>query len=415
MKNRDISFFPASLSLKDIILAFQHLIAMFGATVLVPILVGFNPSIALLGAGIGTIIFHLVTGKIVPVFLGSSFSFIAVIIAVNTIYDGDISYSLGGLLIAGFLYLVLALIIRMIPEGSIGRILPPYVIGPMIIVIGLTLVPVALGMAGSCWPIALITLSTALIIQFFFTGFLKQMAIIIGIIAGYLSSALFGILDLDIIAGSQWISVQPLVFPKFSIIAAITIAPVVFAVFMEHIGDITANGQVVNKDFMKDPGLHRTLLGDGLATIAASLIGAPANTTYGENTGVLAITKNYNPQILRLAAIIAILLAFLGKFAAVLQSIPASVIGGISIMLFMMIALIGLRTLHTGYIEKKYRINWKVTLIISAMLIIGLAPTYLPGPLSSIFIVQLGKNASLSGISLSAITGIILKSLLIPS
>ena len=328
-------------SSKRTILALQHLIAMFGATVLVPILTGLNPSIALFSAGMGTLIFHACTKGKVPVFLGSSFAFIPVMLTVKEMYNGDLSYAQGGMMVAGLIYVLLSFIVKKIGVDKIKKYLPSQVVGPMIIVIGMNLIPTAFGMASENFLIATITLTTALIINFKAKGFLKQLSILIGVIVGYLVALKVGIVDVTLIKESPIISAPPFNLPKFDIGAIAIIAPVVLAVFMEHIGDITTNGQVVGKNFIEDPGLNRTLLGDGLATMAASLIGGPANTTYGENTGVLAITKNYDPSILRLSAVFAIILGFVSKIGALLSTIPTSVMGGISIMLFSMISLIG--------------------------------------------------------------------------
>ena len=293
------------ISLKDsskkVVLALQHLIAMFGATVLVPILTGLNPSIALFSAGMGTLIFHLCTKGKVPVFLGSSFAFIPVVLTVKELYDGDLSYAQGGMFVAGIIYVIVSLLIKKIGVEKIQKFLPSQVVGPMIIVIGMNLIPTAFNMASNNFMIAGITLATALLVNFKGKGFFKQLAILTGVIVGYLVSYKIGIVDMTLVSESPLISLPPFNAPKFDLGAIAIIAPVVLAVFMEHIGDITTNGQVVGKNFIEDPGLNRTLLGDGLATIAASLIGGPANTTYGENTGVLAITKNYDPSVLRLA------------------------------------------------------------------------------------------------------------------
>src|SRR5690606_2637780 len=287
---------------KKVVLALQHLIAMFGATVLVPILTGFNPSIALFTAGLGTLIFHLCTQGKVPVFLGSSFAFIPVILTVKEIY-GDLAYAQGGIIIAGLIYVGISFLIKKIGVSKIQKFLPPQVIGPMIMVIGLNLIQTAIGMASASFLIAGITLAIALLINFAGKGFLKQLSILIAITIGYIISAHAGMVDITPVAESPLFAIPSFTLPKFDGGAIAIIAPVVLAVFMEHVGDITTNGQVVGKNFVEDPGLNRTLLGDGLATIAAGMIGGPANTTYGENTGVLAITKNYDPSILRLAAI----------------------------------------------------------------------------------------------------------------
>lgn len=257
---------------KKMILALQHLIAMFGATVLVPILTGFDPSIALLSAGIGTLIFHLCTKRKVPVFLGSSFAFIGSIIMVRDKFNGDLAYAQGGIMIAGFIYIIMSLIVKKIGVDKIRKVLPNHVVGPMIIVIGLTLIPTAFDMASNNFVVAGLTLAIALIITLKGKGFLKQLSILIAVIVGYLVSLKLGIVDTNIIANAPLVSMPNFRLPKFNMGAICIIAPVVLAVFMEHIGDITTNGEVVGKNFIEDPGLHRTLLGDGLATDRKSVV-----------------------------------------------------------------------------------------------------------------------------------------------
>ncbi len=392
---------------KDIVMALQHLIAMFGATVLVPMLTGLNPSVALFSAGMGTLIFHFVTGGTVPVFLGSSFAFIAVINVVKEANGGDLAYAQGGIMIAGLLYVAASFIAKKVKYETIKKFLPSYVVGPMIMVIGLTLIPTAFGMSsGNLW-LAGVTLGTALAINLFGKGMIKQMSIITAVTVGYIVSLLLSQVDTSIITNAALLQIPLFTLPKFSLSAIFTIAPVVFAVFMEHVGDITTNGQVVGKDFIKSPGLHKTLLGDGLATAFAALVGGPANTTYGENTGVLAITKNYNPQLIRLAAAFAIVLAFVGKLGGVLQSIPLPVMGGISIILFSMISLIGIKTMKKALEDKEAKIEAKTVITGLTILFIGLAPAYLPASVSNFLTINLTNEISLSGLSLAAIAGII--------
>lgn len=283
--------------LKRIILAVQHLIAMFGATVLVPILTGLDPSVAIFSAGLGTMIFHLCTKKKVPVFLGSSFAFIPGIIAVKESF-GDLRYAQGGIVVAGLIYVLVSLVVHKIGVEKIKKFLPAQVVGPMIMVIGLNLVPVAYNSAKTNYLVSIATLLVAVMITLFGKGLLKQLSIIVGVAFGYILSAALGIVDTSSISAAKLIEIPHFTLPKFDLAAIAIIAPVVLAVLMEHIGDITTNGQVVGQDFIKDPGLNRTLLGDGLATMAAGFIGGPANTTYGENTGVLAITKIMTHQFL---------------------------------------------------------------------------------------------------------------------
>jgi uracil permease len=393
---------------KKTILALQHLIAMFGATVLVPIITGMNPSIALLSAGIGTLIFHACTKGKVPVFLGSSFAFIPVILTVKELFNGDLAYAQGGIVVAGLIYVLLSFLIKTIGVENIQKFLAPQVIGPMIMVIGLNLVPVAYGMATQNLMVAGLTLGIALLITFLGKGFIKQLSILIAVLVGYSIAYAMGLVDPTIVSSAKLVAIPQFTLPKFDMGAIAIIAPVVLAVFMEHLGDITTNGQVVGKDFIKDPGLNRTLLGDGLATMAAALIGGPANTTYGENTGVLAITKNYDPSTLRLAAVFAIVLAFVSKIGAVLSSIPTSVMGGISIMLFSMIALIGVKTIKNSKVE----MNWKNLLVMATILVLGMFSSQLSSMLGFTVGIPINETVQITGLSFAAIVGIVLNAAL---
>lgn len=378
------------------ILGIQHLIAMFGATILVPVLTGLDPSVALFSAGVGTLIFHLCTKGKVPVFLGSSFAFISVINIVAKQY-GDLRYAQGGIFIAGLIYVIVSFIVKKIGVNKIRAILPAHVVGPMIIVIGLNLIPTAFNMVKVNYLLAAVTLGTTLVIHIFGKGFFKQIAILIGVLVGYTLSLFMGIVDTSSISEAAFISIPNFTLPKFELGAIAIIAPVVLAVFMEHIGDITSNGRVVGKNFIEDPGLNRTLLGDGLATMAASLVGGPANTTYGENTGVLAITKNYNPEILRITAIFAIILSFVGKFGSIIRGIPQPVMGGISLMLFSMIALVGVRTI----VDEKVKFNISNIIVMITILFVGLGSNY---GIS----IKITSSVSLNGLSLAAIVGVVL-------
>lgn len=387
-----------------VILAVQHLIAMFGATVLVPILTGLDPSVALLSAGAGTLIFHACTKGKVPVFLGSSFAFIPVIISVKETYNGDLTYAQGGIVAAGLIYVLVSFAIKKIGMDNIKKYLPAQVIGPMIMVIGLNLVPVAFDMASANFVIAAITLCTALVITLKGSGFIKQLSILIGVVVGYIVSYKLGIVDTSIIAKAPIVAMPNFSLPKFEIGAIAVIAPVVLAVFMEHIGDITTNGEVVGKNFIEEPGLNRTLLGDGLATLFAGFVGGPANTTYGENTGVLAITKNYDPSILRLTAVFAIALGFIAKVGGFLRSIPVPVMGGISLMLFSMIALIGVKTIKSSKVE----FNAKNLIVMGTILLIGLGSTYAEKYFGISIGVPVTQTVKITGLSLAAIVGVIL-------
>ncbi|WP_334293159.1 uracil-xanthine permease family protein [Alkalithermobacter paradoxus] len=389
--------------MKKIFLGMQHLVAMFGATVLVPILTGFDPSVALISAGVGTLIFHFVTKGVVPVFLGSSFAFIPVILTVKELYNGDLSYAQGGIVVAGILYMIMSFLVRKFGIDKIKGYFPAQVTGPMIVVIGLNLVPVAFNMASNNYLVASITLVTALSINFLGKGFLKQLSILTAVVLGYAVSVTMGIVDNTIVREAMWFSMPNLNAPKFDIGAIAIISPVVLAVFMEHIGDITTNGAVVGKDFIENPGLNRTLLGDGLATMMAGFLGGPANTTYGENTGVLAITKAYDPSILRITAVLAIILGCINKVGTFLQTIPVPVMGGISLMLFSMISLIGIKTIKNSEVN----LDIKNIIIMGVILFVGL---------SSNFGLSIGipitSTVKITGLSLAAIIGIILNKLI---
>lgn len=415
----------------NIVLGFQHLLAMFGATVLVPLLTGMNPSVAICCAGLGTLIFHLMTKGKVPVFLGSSFAFIGVIViaaaqigGVDTSKNGYLStsqyqdalpYVGGGIICAGIVYLILALLVKIFGAKKIMDLFPPVVTGPMIITIGLTLAPTAFAniinvpssenipdVLWMRWVIALSVVITMIAISIFAKGFFKLVPILFAIVVGYCVADLFGQVDFSGFhdASKMGFQVPNFTLPKFDLTAIAIIAPIAIVTFMEHIGDITTNGAVVGKNFIENPGLHRTLVGDGLATVLAGFLGGPPNTTYGENTGVLAVTKNYNPFTLRIAAIFAICISFFGFFSAFLGSIPAPVMGGVSILLFGMIAAIGMRTMIDAQLDFSHSRN---LLIVSLMLVTGL------GLQDGI---QFTETFTLSNIFLSALVGIVMNILL---
>lgn len=390
-----------------VVLALQHLIAMFGATVLVPMLTGLDLSVALFTAGVGTLMFHICTKGKVPVFLGSSFAFIAVIQAVGLEY-GDLRYAQGGMFVAGLIYVITSFLVKKIGVDKIKNVLPAEVVGPMIMVIGLNLIPTAFNMANKNIVLALITLGSTLLIKQFGRGFTKQIAILVGVFVGYICALAMGQVDVVEISKAPLLAIPNFTLPKFDIGAIMIIAPVVLAVFMEHVGDITTNGTVVGKNFIEDPGLNRTLLGDGVATIAASLLGGPANTTYGENTGVLAVTKNYDPSILRITAVIAILLSFIAKFGTAIRTIPEPVMGGISLMLFTMITLVGAKTIK----NEKVKFNAKNIIIMSTIIFVGLiAPNINPMLYKNfgfMIAIKVTNTVTISGLSLAAIVGVVL-------
>ncbi|BAD39211.1 uracil-xanthine permease family protein [Symbiobacterium thermophilum] len=382
---------------KRFVLGLQHVAAMFGATVLVPIQTGLNPSVALLTAGLGTLLFHLVTKGRVPVFLGSSFAFIAAIQLVGQ--TEGLEYAAGGIVAAGLVYLVLSGLIYLFGVDRIRSFFPPIVAGPMIMVIGLTLAPVAVDMASSHWLVALITLLTVVLVSVYARGFLKLLPIICGLLVGFAASAAFGLVDWAAVAQASWVAVPPVTAPKFSLSAILAIAPLALVTMVEHIGDITTNGAVIGKDLIRDPGLHRTLMGDGLATALAGLLGGPANTTYSENTGVLAVTRVYDPGILRIAAVVAIALSFVGKLGALLQAIPTPVMGGISIVLFGMITSIGIRQVVDARVDLT---NGRNLVIAAVVLVLGIGGAALPLP----------GGLQLGGMALAALVGVVLNKLL---
>lgn len=389
--------------MKKTILSIQHLLAMFGSTVLVPLLTGFDPSVAIFCAGVGTLLFHKCTDFKVPVFLGSSFAFISVINQVGEAFNGDLAYAQGGIIVAGLIYVIMSFIVKVVGSENVKKYFPPQVTGAMIIVIGLNLIPTAIDMAMNNLLVALITLGVAVGINQFAKGSMRQFSVIIAIFVGIIVSKFVGITDFSAVSQASYFTVPNFSAPKFSVEAVIIIAPVVLAVFMEHVGDITTNGAVVGKNFLEDPGLHKTLLGDGIATLVAGFMGGPANTTYGENTALLAITKNYDPKLLRLTAVFAIVISCVGKFGVFLQSIPQAVMGGISIYLFSMITFIGIKTIADSKCYKE-KGNLSVMIIV---LVIGLTTCYVKYFTGIEIGISIASNVKLTGLSLSALIGII--------
>lgn len=390
-----------------LILGLQHVLAMFGATVLVPFLTGMNPSIALLTAGVGTLLFHTCTKGIVPVFLGSSFAFIGAISLV--LRESGVGAVKGGVIAAGVVYIVMSRLVKIYGVEKIKSFFPPVVVGPTIVVIGLRLSPTALSMAGysnghfdgKSLIVSGIVVLSMIGISILGKSFFKLVPILISVILGYIVSIFLGMVDFTPIKEAGWIGLSSdalyslVTVPEFSLTSILAIAPIALVVFIEHIGDITTNGAVVGKDFFANPGISRTLLGDGLATVVAGFLGGPANTTYGENTGVLAVTKVYDPSILRIAACYAIGLAFIGKFGVILQTIPAPVMGGISVILFGMIASVGMRTLIEAQLDFSHSRN---LIISSLILVFGIG----------IDNIVVWKTVSLSGLAIAALIGVIL-------
>ncbi|AZT84418.1 uracil-xanthine permease [Marinobacter sp. NP-4(2019)] len=366
---------------KQAIAGSQMLLVAFGALVLMPLITGLDPNVALFTAGLGTLIFHIVTGGQIPIFLASSFAFIAPVIAAKGRFG--LEETLGGLMAAGILYIVLSGAVRLRGTGFITRLLPPVVIGPVIMVIGLGLAPVAVHMASgrsgdgaaelvpydtAIW-IAMISLVVTVIMSVWAKGIFRLIPIMFGVIVGYTLSALAGIVDLTPVREAPWFAVPNFVTPAFSWSAVLFMIPVAIAPAIEHIGDILAIGNVTRKNYLEKPGLHRTLLGDGLATSAASMLGGPPNTTYSEVTGAVVLTRNFNPKVMWWAAIIAIVLAFVGKFGAALQTIPVPVMGGILCLLFGSIAVVGLNTLIRHQVDLSQSRN---LVIVAITLVFGI-------------------------------------------
>jgi len=398
---------------KKLILGVQHTFTMFGATVLVPIITGLDISVALFMAGIGTLLFHFLTKKKVPAFLGSSFAFIAPMLAVLATQTGitdvagalangqgetvrtGLAYAQGGIVVAGLMYLVVAVLVYFFGIDKIIKFFPPIVTGPIIMVIGLKLAPTAIGMASGKWWLAIVAFIIVAGVSVFAKGFLNIIPVIVGLIGAYLIALVTGNVDFSAMSNAAWIGVPKFTLAKFDFASIMVIAPIAIATMVEHFGDVLAIGATVEKDFAKDPGLHRTLLGDGLATSLSAMFGGPANTTYSENTGVLALTRVWDPVIMRIAACIAITLAIVPKLGAIIRTIPTPVVGGISIVLFGMIASIGARTL----VEHKVDFKKPRNLIIAAViLVLGLGGAVLP----------ITSSLSIEGMALAAIVGIIL-------
>ncbi len=380
------------------ILALQHMFAMFGATVLVPSLTGLNPAVALFTSGLGTLIFHMITGGKVPAYLGSSFAFIAPIIAAKSQFGTD--GAMLGIITVGIVYAVMSFVIRIVGTEFFRKLLPPVVVGPVIITIGLGLAPTAKDMASEHLLTAFVTLVIAVSISVFAKGIIKVIPILIGIIGGYIFAAFMGLVDFTPVMEASWIA-----FPKFSLpeiagnLRAISlIAPIALVTMVEHLGDVLAISSTTKNDFIDDPGLHRTLLGDGIATLVAGLFGGPPNTTYGENVGVLAITKVYNPIIIQFTAIIVILSSFVQKLGVMIRTIPTAVMGGIVFLLFGMIASIGLRTLVENNVDLS---NNRNLVIVSVTLLVGI---------SNLTITAAGLE--FAGMGLAALVGIVMNLLL---
>ncbi len=413
---------------KAVILGLQHMFAMFGSTILVPMLTGLDVSTTLLFAGLGTLLFHLVTKKKVPAFLGSSFAFLGGYAAL-TAMEGTpaangltsaqlLPYACFGVACAGLLYLVLALLIKLFGSTKVMKYFPPVVTGPIIIAIGLTLSQSAIDSCSTNWLIALTAILLVIICNIWGKGMLKIVPIIVGVIGSYIVGIFLGAVDFSPVAEAGWIGFpihfEKTVFWAFTdgngsllLTAAITIIPIALATIVEHIGDISAISSTVGINYIKDPGLHRTLLGDGLATIAASLFGAPANTTYGENTGVLSLTKVYDPMVIRLAAAFAVLFSFCPKFAAIIGCMPTATVGGVSLVLYGMISAVGVRNV----VEAKVDFSKSRNVIIAALiLVLSIGIKY--SATGAIGFTAGNISISLSGLAVGALVGIILNAIL---
>ena len=397
------------------VLGLQHMVAMFGATILVPLIVGLDPSVTLISAGIGTLIFHFVTKRMVPVFLGSSFAFIPPILAAAG--GGASLGQIGiGIFCAGLVYLAMAGLVMWIGPGFIRRIFPPIVTGPVIVVIGITLAPVAIDGAKATWLIAIVTLLATIVAATYLKGLFRMLPILIGFVVGFFFAWFWSLvsdfsLSFEALTSADWIAWPDFVTFDlgFDWEVILLIAPVAFVTMIEHVGDILANGRVVGKDFFKEPGVHRTLMGDGLATATAGLLGGPPNTTYSENTGVLAVTQVYDPMVLRIAAVFAICLGFIPKFGGLLLTVPGEVLGGLSIILFGMIAAVGMRTLVEGKVDFTKARNM---IIAGLILVFGLGASLmtlsglgLAQPFTINFFGQ--ADIAVSGLALGAVVGVV--------
>ena len=422
---------------KMLILGIQHMFAMFGATILVPILVagyfqtacneqltrGLTVSVTLFCAGVGTLIFHVCSKLKVPAFLGSSFAFLGGFYTVANLDSGmyagmgvneKAAYACGGIVVAGVLYLVAALIFKLVGVNRVMRFLPPVVTGPIIICIGLSLASSAISNASTNWLLAIVALAVIIVFNIWGKGMFKIIPILMGVVISYVFALIlnaFGvtnpdgsaILNFASISSSSWIGIPQFQLCKFDITSILVMAPIAIATMMEHVGDMSAISATVEQNFIADPGLHRTLMGDGLATAFAGLVGGPANTTYGENTGVLELSKVYDPRVIRIAAGLAIVLSFIPKFSAVISTMPAAIIGGVSFMLYGMISAIGVRNV----VENKVDLTKSRNLIIAGVIFVcGL------GFSNGLTFTIAGTHITLTALAIAAIAGIVLNAVL---
>ena len=402
-----------------LVLGLQHLFAMFGATVLVPILVsgyGLPLSIqtTLLMAGLGTLLFHVCTKLKVPAFLGSSFAYLGGFEAVAQLNSGKyadmsgdekLAYALGGVVVAGALYLVLALLFKVVGAKKVMRYFPPIVTGPMIIMIGLNLAGSAINNAQTNWWLALVAIAVIIVANIWGKGMIKIIPILLGVVVSYIVALIFGQVDFTAVSQANIVGLQKFTLAKFDLTSILVMAPIAIAAMMEHIGDVSAISSTTGRNFIEDPGLHRTLMGDGLATAFAALFGGPANTTYGENTGVLALSRVYDPRVIRLAAVYAIILSFSPKFDALVNSIPAAIVGGVSFILYGMISAVGVRNI----VENRVDLTKSRNLIIAAVMFVsGLGFSAVGG-----ITFMVGDAAiTLTGLAIAALAGVLLNAVL---
>lgn len=413
---------------KCLILGLQHMFAMFGATVLVPLLTGLSISTTLLFAGLGTLLFHLITNRKVPAFLGSSFAFLGGYAAIAPMVDSNgnaldnnvlLPYACFGVACAGLLYFVLALLIKLFGAKKVMRFFPPIVTGPIIIAIGLTLSQSAIDNCSANWVVAAVAILVVIICNVFGKGMIKIIPVLLGVIASYLFAIILGDVDFTAVKEAAWIGLpvsrDATVFSIFGanydssllLTSFITIMPIAFATIVEHIGDISAISSTTGRNYIEDPGLHKTLIGDGAATILASLFGAPANTTYGENTGVLTLSKVYDPFVIELAAVFAIIFSFSPKFSAAISSMPTATVGGISLVLYGMISAVGVRNIVENQVDFSKTRN---VIIAALILVLSIGIKYSS---AGAIAISLGKiTIDLSGLAVGALAGIILNAIL---
>ena len=388
---------------KDWMMGLQFLLCALGAVVLVPLLTGLNPSAAILSAGLATLVFHLCTKKQVPIFLGSSFAFIAPIISVMASHG--YAYVQGSVIVVGIVYILVALLVYKVGINKILRFIPNHVSGVMVVLIGLILMPSAVTNMQTNLIIALATLSVIILMNIFTKGIIKQFSVLIGLVFGYLLSLCLGAVDLSVINSFGIIVLPQLSTPKFALDALLVIVPISIATLTEHLADMTVCGEIVGKDFRKEPGLYKSILGDGLGTMIGGLISGVPNTSYSECTSLLEITKIKNPKILRIAGVLAVVLSFVGVFTGFLQSIPASVIGAMSLYLYVMISWVGVKNIKN---ERNNKGKFKVTdvIVMVVMFVVGIGNT-----IGLNIAIQIG-NVALSGLSLAIIVGILLNAIL---